>query len=91
MSETLTTVERHSNPNVRVYHGRMQLTSKSIETHHRGDPNDNELAKIFLAIPGVTTVWLEPYKAQVQKAELYEWDEIEPLVLELLELQHGLA
>ncbi len=45
------------------------------------------LAEALFAIPGVTSLGFDKYEITVEKAELFEWKDIEPKVLEIIKAQ----
>lgn len=79
-----------NNPNARAYHVRQELTEKAMFSVDRGDSSDYNgnpvagITELLLAIRGVTSITLRPYQATVTKAVAFDWDEIEPRVLECL-------
>ncbi len=73
-----------TDPNVKVYHTRYQL-SEVRETGTRGDVAElGELGQIFLRMSGVVQVQVFPYLLIITKAELFQWDEISPPVEKIL-------
>jgi hypothetical protein len=71
-------------PNVRVYLSRTELTQLPQETVHRNEMAHTKLFADVLALPGVAMLVGKPYELVVQKADLWEFDEIHPKVLDFL-------
>lgn len=81
-------IERHQNTqHSNYYHTRIRLgcigTYCLDELANRATVS--MFVKVLLEIPGVTWVDVSPYKIRVDKAELFDWSEVEPKVLELIE------
>ncbi len=73
-----------TDPNVKVYHTRCQL-SEGREIGIRGEAAElGELGQIFLRIRGITQIQVFPYILMITKAELFQWDEISPGVEKIL-------
>jgi len=75
-------------PSTRVYFSRQELTEK-IAVGMRGMDipecaPECPVLDALLKIPGVNGVEVHPYHVVVARVPVYEWDEIEPSVLQLL-------
>jgi hypothetical protein len=70
-------------PDTRVYHVKDRITDIRIAAA-AGDSDVSDLAQIFLDIDGVSGVRIDPYLVLISKAPLYEWDEVEGRVLDIL-------
>jgi hypothetical protein len=78
------TVQATNDPDVKAYHTRFELSS-GPEVGSRGcDESVGEFGRLVLAIPGVAQVHVCPYILLITKAPLFEWAEIEPVVLQIL-------
>ena len=78
-------VQHTTDPNVKVYNTRVELTGKP-EVGFRGCADEvGAFANLVLEIDGVTQVQLGSYVLIVTKAPLYSWDEVQPKVRGLLE------
>lgn len=71
-------------PNVRVYLSRTELTQLPQETVHRHERPQTKLFDQVLALPGIVMLVGKPYELVVQKADLWDFDEIHPKVLDFL-------
>jgi len=86
-------IETYPNAQWRAYHTRIQLIDQPVEMVERGASCTLSshpipgFAELLLKIPGVASVTLRPYTADVQKAVAFEWNEIEPRILEVLTCQ----
>jgi hypothetical protein len=65
----------------RKYHVRKPLTLTSCEMGEVGQTSNSELANRLASIPGVEKAFICPYEITIFKAEMFEWEEIEPEVL----------
>jgi hypothetical protein len=76
----------------REYHLKMLLSRTSIQDFRRplrassesylnevGYPGDQIIRKIF-DIPGVTEVWIHPYRLSVEIAKMFDWEEVTPKI-----------
>jgi hypothetical protein len=66
----------------RVYHTRIELYPPSGE-------KPAELEAAVLEVPGITGCMTHRYRLIVAKAPLFEWAEIDPLIIDLLKLFAG--
>ena len=78
------TVQATTDPNMKVYHTRFEMSS-GPEAGSRGDDEQvGGFGQLVLAIQGVSQVRVCPYILMVTKAPLFTWDEVEPNVVKLL-------
>lgn len=78
------TSQQTENPNVKVYHTRFEMCS-GPESGTRGDCDKlGPFGQIVLLISGVVKVDVCPYILVVTKATLYDWQEISPVVDQIL-------
>jgi hypothetical protein len=70
--------------NVRVYLSRTELTQAAEEQRRRHEIPQTKLFADILALPGVAMVIGRPYELIVQKADLWDFDEIHPKILDLV-------
>lgn len=78
--------------NWRLYHTRVPLISYSIHGFvryghdHCLDFGESGIAELLLEqVPGVEVVHVHRYRIELRKAELFTWDEIDPVVTEILQ------
>lgn len=72
-----------NNADVRIYFSRTPLTEKSAVAE-RGRSTNNPVLACILTVPGIAGARVTPYSLLVRKAEMFEWEEIEPSLLRLL-------
>lgn len=78
------TTQPTTDPNVKVWHTRHQMTS-GPEAGSRGSIEYlGEFGRMILDIEGVVEIQIIPYTALIKKALLFEWEEINPKVDALL-------
>ena len=79
-------IQVHANSeHYRSYHSRALLITGVEENCGRNQKPVNAItAKLFM-IPGVSVVAVRPYFAVVEKAQAFNWDEVEPQVIAVLE------
>ena len=70
-------------PDLRIYHVRTLMTEQPVELAYKFMPVENPILSALLDIPGVNMVELHPYHAVVNKAQQFEWSEIEPSIKRL--------
>lgn len=77
-------VQSTSDPNSRAYHTRFELSSKP-ETGMRGCSEElGAFGNLVLEVRGVVQVCVGPYVLLVTKAPLFEWDEVDASIQEIL-------
>lgn len=91
-------VETHPNSEVRTYHPNFEISKAHIENFWRPvRPESKEylkklgrkgavLVRRLLALSGVSEVTIKPYEVIVHKGLNFSWDDIEPKVLETIEM-----
>ena len=91
-------VETHPNSDVRTYHPDFEVSKAHIENFWRPvRPESKEylkklgrkgavLVRRLLALHGVAEVTIQPYQLMVKKGLNFSWDNIEPKVLETIEM-----
>ncbi len=69
----------------RYYHTRVKIGRPGLYCSGLlGSEHAPEFVQLLLAIPGVAWVRVSPYRLLVEKANLFTWDEIEPIILEFV-------
>lgn len=94
-------VESVPNPNFRNYHVNTEISqvptldfwrplreSSKEYLERAGEVGSTLLRKVF-DIPGVNHVIMEPYVLSVIKGEAFDWEEVEPPVLEAIKQAFG--
>ncbi len=95
-------VQTVPNPEVRVYNLTTEISKHHIHNFWRplregssdkyleevGELGASLLHEVF-ALPGVNEVFIKPYELSVTKGDAFEWDEIEPDILEALKKCFG--
>ena len=91
-------VETHPNFEVRSYHPNFEISKSPIENFWRPVRPDSKeylkklgrkgaaLVRRLLKIPGVAEVTIQPYEVSVHKGLNFPWDDIQPAVLETIEM-----
>jgi hypothetical protein len=73
----------------RVYHVREQLTEKQCEASELGPEQCGHVTNTIAKMPGVELCYVKRYQVTVHKAEMFSWEEVEPLVMEFLKCFAG--
>jgi len=89
-------VEIVPNPNMRIFHTNFEISESHIQVFYRPlrESSEEYLTKIgrigativrrLFRIPGVTRVFVHPYSLDIEKGECFEWNQIEPKVIEVI-------
>lgn len=88
MSATIADVSIQStqDPNTKAYHTRFEL-AEAVESGVRGDSTGlGEFGNMILEMRGVVQVQVSSYLILVTKAPLFNWEEIENSVTDLLKI-----
>jgi len=79
-------VQETDKPEMRVYNVRHELTNQAHEDGHKNCTDDVGLfGKLLLDIPGIEVIRIQPYRFFISKAVMYEWSEIEPKIVSLIQ------
>ncbi len=95
-------IETVPNPDIRVYHVTTEISRYSIHNFWRplhrdssekyleevGEIGTQLLNEVF-ALPGVNEVFIKPYELSVTKAGAFDWEDIEPGIIEALKKTFG--
>ena len=91
-------VEMHPNFQMRTYHPNFEISKARIENFWRPVRPESKdylkklgrkgavLVRRVLALHGVAEVTIQPYELTVRKGLNFSWDDIEPKVLEMIEM-----
>lgn len=103
MTETIVVVgvKKIPHPDIREYHLTVEISGTKIRPFERPlSPEDTpslgevgdlgaRIVKGILTIPGVTIIVIHPYSIEVIKAEMFDWETIDPQVIRILQKNIG--
>ena len=79
-------VQATDEPDMRVYNVRYELTEAAAEDGCRGRIDGlGAFGKLLVGIRGVEVVRVQPYRFFISKAVMFEWSEIDPHVMSIVE------